>query len=158
LGEVPQGRRRRLRVGCLLKFKSPGGRYGVKREEVDGRKFDSRWEAAYYRHLKLQEIAGRVKIIECQPKVYLTDARILMKPDFLILDLKTGLQHYVDVKGIRTPVFQLKRRLWACYGPLKLVLVKKKGKHFEVIEEILTKVPRPSIPECSCTSSKTSSA
>jgi hypothetical protein len=116
--------------------KRPGGRYGVKREEVDGRKFDSRWEAAYYRHLLLEEAAGRVKLLELQPKIYLTDARILMKPDFLVLDLKSGQQHYVDVKGVRTPVFQLKCRLWAAYGPLKLVLVKKKGQGFEVIKEI----------------------
>ena len=125
------------------------GRYGVKREEVDGRKFDSRWEAAYYRHLKLQQIAQRILILSCQPKVYLTDARVLYKPDFHVRDLKTGEEYWVDVKGVRTPVFQLKRRLWKAYGPGKLVLVKKKGAGFEVIEEITP--ARPAIQGQICT-------
>lgn len=117
-------------------IRSPGGRYGVKRSEVDGRKFDSRWEAARYRELQLMEAAGHIKLLELQPKFYLTDARILYKADFLILDLKTGEKYAEDVKGIRTPVFQLKMRLWRHYGLLKLVLIKKKGASFEVIEEV----------------------
>lgn len=86
---------------------------------IDGIKFDSQLEAAYY--LELQRL--KVKIIEFQPKVRLTDANILYKPDFLIVE--DGQKVYIDVKGMQTPVFNIKKRLWKSYGPGRLILVKK---------------------------------
>ena len=67
------------------------------------------------------ERGGQVKIIELQPKVNMTKAKILYKPDFLIeVD---GHQYYVDVKGHATPTFNLKARLWKQYGPGPLWVV-----------------------------------
>ncbi len=41
-----------------------------------------------------------------------------------------------DVKGVETAKFKKDKRLWKEYGPIRLTLVKRKGKHwkFEHIE------------------------
>jgi len=101
---------------------------------IDGIKFDSKAEAEYYLHLLKLEQIGDIKIIALQPKVYLTESRILYKPDFLIEE--NGKQVYIDVKGMITPVFALKKRLWVQYGAGLLRLVKG----FKTIDEVLTKV------------------
>lgn len=97
------------------------GKYGAKKTTVDGITFDSKSEANYYIQACVLQKAGHLKILELQPKVYLTKAKILMKPDFLIeID---GMKIYVDVKGKPTPGFQLKARLWKHYGPGTLWVV-----------------------------------
>ena len=115
-------------------------KYKSQKHEIDGIKFDSKAEANYYMQLKLQEKAQRkpiIKILEIQPKVYMTDAKILYKPDFLISE--DGVEIYIDVKGFRTPVFNLKARLWKYYGKGNLRLVKQvKGGTFAVDKEIIT--------------------
>ena len=93
-------------------------KYGAKKTVVDGIKFDSKTEAEYFSQ-------NKPLIKELQPKIYLTKARILYKPDFL---LKSG--EYVDVKGFETPVFKLKKKLWKFYGAGKLLIIKKKGRSF----------------------------
>jgi len=103
-------------------------KYGAKRTTIDGIKFDSMGEAAYYEDLKLQEALNLIKIIELQPKIYLTDARILYKPDFLIEEM--GKFIYIDFKGVETPVFKLKAKLWMHYGPGPLRIIVKWGKKF----------------------------
>lgn len=97
-------------------------KYGNKKTIVDGINFDSKAEARYYTELKLREQAGEIEIIEIQPKVYLTDARILYKPDFLIRETQ-GPKVWIDVKGFETPVFKIKKKLWAHYGPGRLDIV-----------------------------------
>ena len=100
---------------------------------VDGIKFDSKAEAEYYIHLLNLQKIGDVKIIALQPKVYLTEARILYKPDFLIEE--NGRSVYIDVKGYRHPVFQIKKRLWVHYGQGVLRIIRN-GK---TEEEIVTR-------------------
>ena len=100
---------------------------------VDGIKFDSKAEAEYYIHLLNLQKIGDVKIIALQPRVYLTEARILYKPDFLIVE--NGKPVYIDVKGFITPVFAIKKRLWVQYGVGLLRLVKG----FRTIDEVISK-------------------
>lgn len=99
-------------------FEKSGLKYKNVKVEIDGIKFDSKAEGNFYLYLKGQKI----KIIELQPKVYLTEARILYKPDFLIEE--NGKPIYVDYKGFQTAVFKIKIRLWAKYGPGELRLIK----------------------------------
>lgn len=103
-------------------------KYNAVKTVVDGIKFDSKMEAKYYEKLK----ADGVKILDTQPKVYLTKARILYKVDFLIEE--DGVPVWVEVKGQALPVFKLKKRLWKHYGPGKLIIVYAK-KIEEVISE-----------------------
>lgn len=98
-------------------------KYGARKVEIDGLKFDSTAEGEYYQELKLLQRAGEIKLIETQPKVYLTAARILYKPDFLIEH--EGDHVWIDVKGFQTRDFNLKLRLWNHYGPGELWIVKK---------------------------------
>jgi len=106
-------------------FYRGGSKYRAKKTTIDGIKFDSKSEAGFYQKIKN---SARFDILEMQPKVYLTDARILYKPDFLVLDKRTSEKFYVDVKGMRTAVFAIKARLWRFYGILPLkIFVQKKG-------------------------------
>jgi len=109
-------------------------KYKAVKVKVDGIKFDSKGEAEYYKHLLNQEKKGVLKILELQPKTYLTESRILYKPDFLIL--RDDREIYIDFKGIETPVFKLKKKLWKNYGLGILWLVKKSKLYFEVYEQI----------------------
>lgn len=106
-------------------------KYNSVKTVIDGIKFDSRAEANYYLSLRLSESANLLKIVELQPKVYLTDARILYKPDFLIE--RNGEMVYIDVKGMKTAVFAIKKRLWVYYGAGMLEIVKK-GKKTEIVK------------------------
>jgi predicted nuclease of restriction endonuclease-like RecB superfamily len=105
-------------------------KYKAIKTVIDGVKFDSKGEAEYYLHL----IATGVNVLQLQPKIYLTDARILYKPDFLIKE--NGVLIYVDYKGMETPVFKIKKRLWKKYIDAPLRIVKKSGKNFKIVEEI----------------------
>ena len=110
-------------------------KYSAKRTVFDGLLFDSKMEAEYYKLLLILERAKELKILELQPKVYLTKANILYKPDFLIE--QNNEQIWIDVKGFHTPVFKLKKKLWKYYGPGKLQLIDKTRNGFEVSEEII---------------------
>ena len=107
-------------------------KYNNKKTIINGIKFDSLAEADYYLYLK----SSSIEIIEMQPKVYLTEAKILYKPDFLIKE--NGKLIYIDVKGVVTPVFAIKRRLWHRYGQGLLREIKKVGKNFIISKETLT--------------------
>ena len=104
-------------------------KYKNKKTIIDGIKFDSKAEGEYYEFLRDNK---QYEIIELQPKIYLTEARILYKPDFLVE--KNGEQYYVDVKGVRTSVFNLKCRLWKFYAKGNLHIVKKRGRLFETTD------------------------
>lgn len=116
------------------KFSNTKSKYRNEKTTVDGIEFDSKAEAECYHMLRLMERAGQTKIIELQPKVYLTDARILYIADFLIEE--NGQRIYIDVKGHRTKDFNLKFRLWRHYGVGTLRLVKKGKFGFDKVDEV----------------------
>ena len=86
--------------------------------EVDGIRFASKAEAALYVYLKATLFPSRIAL---QPKIYLTRAKILYKPDFEC----DGV--YYEMKGFATPSFNLKKRLWTYYGAGNLHIFKMKG-------------------------------
>ena len=102
--------------------------------------YASKAEAAYAHELILRACAGDVVDIEEQPRVSLV-AGITMVPDFTFREfIKEPPQFWhwvwVDVKGVETPVFRLKCKLWAVFGPGLLRIVKAKGRSFYVDREI----------------------
>lgn len=111
----------------------PRNKYGAVKKTVDGITFDSTLEADFYIYIKQMPI----KILELQPRIYLTKAKILYKPDFLLED--NGHRYYVDVKGMETPVFKIKKRLWKAYIKNELHIVKRSGKRFKTSEIINVK-------------------
>lgn len=92
--------------------------------EVEGRKFASRREAKRYSELRLLERVKAIGDLECQPvfplcvvKVYKNgwpiEIAIVAKyiADFQYTNLKTGEIVVEDVKGFKTPVYALKKKL-----------------------------------------------
>jgi hypothetical protein len=98
------------------------GKYGNKKTMVNGHKFDSILESEVYIYL----LADKTEVLDFQPKVHMSEAGILYKPDFRCR--KNGKVFYVEAKGFETAVWKLKKRLWMSYGPSDLHVYKSNGK------------------------------
>lgn len=101
-------------------------KYHNKKTTVNGITFDSRLEAARYQELLVLERGGFISALSCQPKFLLQDGfeydgkkerAIYYIADFQYLDNDTADWVVEDVKGKRTEVYKLKRKLFlAKYG------------------------------------------
>lgn len=95
-------------------------KYRAQKTTVDGITFDSKKEAKRYGSLKMLERAKVIKNIELQPSypININGIKIaIYKADFRYWH--NDLQHTTveDVKGVRTPVYRLKKKLVeAIYG------------------------------------------
>lgn len=93
-------------------------KYGNRITEVDGIAFDSRAEARRYGELKLLERGGAIGGLRVQVPypVVVNGIRICKYiADFVYVE--AGAEIVEDVKGYRTAVYRLKKRLVeACYG------------------------------------------
>ena len=108
-------------------------KYKAKKVIVDGITFDSKKEARRYQELKLMERAGVIKGLVLQPCFLLqdkfkykdkTERKIKYIADFKYLDTRTGKTVVEDVKGYKTDVYKLKRKLF----------LKRYGDKFEFLE------------------------
>jgi hypothetical protein len=112
-------------------------KYHAKKKTVGDITFDSILEADLFGHLMLLSHAGEISLVERQPKVYLTTARILYKPDFSAIEVRSGERIWFEAKGFETAVWRLKLRLWkAGYGPGRLRIYKRAGRGIEMTNEI----------------------
>ena len=89
-------------------------KYGAKRTEFKGRMFDSRAEQQRAIQLEMLTMAGDVRDVEYQPSFDLvvngaTVGRYVA--DFRYVDVATGRTVVEDVKGVKTPVYRLKKKL-----------------------------------------------
>lgn len=102
-------------------------KYGAKRTLVDGIAFDSKAEASYYGSLKMRAKAGEVENIELQRSFDLIVNGVKIaryRADFVFWDVPLRRRRIIDVKGVETPAFKLKRKLMkACHG-LEIEVVK----------------------------------
>jgi hypothetical protein len=93
-------------------------KYGAIKTTVDGIKFDSKKEAARYSQIKLLVKAGVITNLELQPRYDLTingQKCGFYKADFRYF--RDGKEVVEDVKGMKTPVYNLKKKLIkAIYG------------------------------------------
>lgn len=112
-------------------------KYKNVRTKIDGYNFSSRLEANTY--LLLKEDPD-IEITHCQIQIYLTDAKILYKPDFRIRYKKTDEEAYVEAKGFQTASWRIKRRLWKFYGPAPLLIYMGKGSGLFLAETIVPKL------------------
>lgn len=92
-----------------------GNKYGARKTVLDGITFDSRAEANYYAKLKLRERAGEVGGVELQPRFKLLGPKgeliCTYIADFAFWDHHEDRFRVVDVKGVETAVFKLKRKM-----------------------------------------------
>lgn len=93
-------------------------KYRNKKTEVDGILFDSQREARRYRELKMLERIGELTDLELQPSfpIEVSGVKICTyKADFRFKHF--GKEVVEDAKGVKTPVYRLKKKLVkACYG------------------------------------------
>lgn len=109
-------------------------KYRNRKVTIDGRTFDSMAEAAYYQELKLRLKAGDIKGFACQPKIELipgfTKHGRKIRPMTYIADFEIthndGSIEYIDVKGVETETFKLKRKLFDfLYREERLTIVRR---------------------------------
>lgn len=97
-------------------------KYKSRQTILDGHKFDSAAEARYYSHLKLLQRAGKIREFILQPRYVLLDGYrhpqtgkkiqgVTYKADFLVT-LLDGTQEVIDVKGVRTEAFKIKKKMF----------------------------------------------
>lgn len=93
---------------------------------VDGITFDSKAEARYYSFLKYRQGGGKLFNLRLQvPYVFTIECKKIFtyKADFQYTD-KEGKEHVVDVKGVETPVFRLKKKLIEAQYGIEIEVVK----------------------------------
>jgi Protein of unknown function (DUF1064) len=100
----------------------PRNKYKAVRKEVDGHVFDSKAEAWHYLSLKLQVRMGEIEHLVLQPtfRICLNGVHICdYRADFSYY--RNGAFVVEDVKGVRTPVYQLKKKLIEALSPIRIV-------------------------------------
>lgn len=104
----------------LLPEKKPN-KYRAQKVTIDGHVFDSIKEAQFYQDLKLRLQAGEIVAFELQPTFILQEGFVnkdgkKRRPITYTADFKivypNGEIEIVDVKGYKTKVFMLKRKLF----------------------------------------------
>ena len=108
-------------------------KYKAKKVIVDGITFDSKKEARRYQELKLLERAGVIKDLSLQPNFLLqdkfkykgkTERKIEYIADFQYYIIKDKKWVIEDVKGFKTDVYKLKKKLF----------LKKYGEDYDFVE------------------------
>lgn len=108
-------------------------KYNNKKTEIDGITFDSKKEAEYYSMLKILKQAEEIKDFGLQPRYELQPKfskngkkyrAITYIADFVIVN-NDGTTEVVDVKGVETQVFKIKKKMFEYqYPDLSLKIVK----------------------------------
>lgn len=95
-------------------------KYNAKKVTIDGIEFASGKEGKRYGDLKLLVRAGEITSLDMQPRFdfELNDIFIgFYKADFRYYDHKTKAWVIEDVKGVKTDVYCLKKKMmWAFHG------------------------------------------
>ena len=96
-------------------------KYNAKPTVVDGIRFDSQKEARYYSELKLRQQAGEILFFLRQVPIHLPGGTKL------VIDFQEfhsdGTVHFVDVKGVMTDVFKIKKREVETQYPFEVEIV-----------------------------------
>lgn len=96
-------------------------KYHNKKVKYDGYTFDSIREKNYYIKLKLLEKSGKIKELELQKEFELqpsfklnnkTSRKITYRADFTYKTTEDDKLHVIDVKGFKTDVYKLKKKLF----------------------------------------------
>lgn len=113
-------------------------KYGNKKIEADGHKFDSKLEHKYYQELLIRKRSGDIRDFTLQPRYELQPKykkptefggvkRVVRKieyvADFNILHNDYSVE-VVDIKGAVTDVFALKRKMFEYKYTVKLSVLK----------------------------------
>lgn len=106
-------------------------KYGSKKVTIDDITFDSKIEAKYYEQVKWLEANKQILFYRLQPRFLLQEAfkkndksfrKIEYVADFEIHHLDGSIE-VIDVKGMETEAFKIKRKLFEKKYPHKLSLI-----------------------------------
>lgn len=89
-------------------------KYGAKKTVVDGITFDSKKEAIRYQELKILLRTGVIEQLKLQPRFDFIINGVkcgFYKADFQYWDVRIKKLITEDVKGMKTPVYRLKKKL-----------------------------------------------
>ena len=96
-------------------------KYNSNKMVVDRIIFDSKKEAMYYLHLRTLLKQGKIKDLELQKEYILRDKfkingktqrKISYKADFTYFSVEDNKLHVVDVKGFKTEIYKLKKKMF----------------------------------------------
>lgn len=105
------------------KLKPKKSKYKAKKTEFQGIKFDSLKECARYKNLLILKKAGNVVKIELQPRYDIIVNGIFCgfyKADFKVY-YSDGRIDVEDVKGMRTTVYSLKKKIIEALYSIKII-------------------------------------
>ena len=100
-------------------------KYRSKKTIVDGKKFDSKKEATRFKELCLLQTQGLIKDVQLQVKFELIpkqkdERACFYVADFVYTDCETGQMVVEDVKGMRTDVYKIKRKLMLYFHGIQI--------------------------------------
>lgn len=98
-------------------------KYSAIKTEVDGYIFHSRKEAARYQELKFLEMAGEISDLNMQEKYPCeVNGKLICTyyADFEYITTADMMRHTEDVKGYKTDVYQLKKKLVEAIYKIKI--------------------------------------
>ena len=100
-------------------------KYRNVKTEIDGIKFDSKKEAAYYSKLKLLKLSGEVIDFQMQVRYDFKYNGILLcfyKADFVVQWKVSGTK-VIDVKGRKLPMYNLKKKMMLAFHGINVIEV-----------------------------------
>lgn len=99
-------------------------KYKAKRTEANGRSFPSKLEAAVFSIYEAMQKVGEIYDLKQYSTVHLSEAKIAWKIDGSFRIAETGELEYFEAKGVETPDYLIKLKLYKHYGPAKLSIWK----------------------------------
>jgi len=110
-----------IRKQAEAKLENEKSKFSSVKTTVDGHVFDSKKEASYYAELKLREQFGEIRDLKLQPRYVLQEGfyynkihfrKIEYVADFKCFDVQKNQRVVADVKGYKTDVYKLKKKLF----------------------------------------------
>ncbi|MDH5572897.1 MAG: DUF1064 domain-containing protein [Gammaproteobacteria bacterium] len=111
-----------------LTAKPKASKYKNVKVKIDGITFDSRAESEYYLFLKAMQAAGEISHFMMQVP-FILDGGVRYRLDFMVV-LICGDIDYVDIKGMETEMFKLKKKQVEARYPIKIRCLYKTIKGF----------------------------
>ena len=99
-------------------------KYGAQPTTIDNIRFASKREAYRYQNLKLLQEANEIEALQLQFPFEIKINGILVCryiADFCYTDRTTGEAIVEDVKGVRTPLYKLKRKLMSAVHGIEIL-------------------------------------
>lgn len=115
-----RGAVRVINIGGVKKMTWKGVRhkFNAIRTECDGISFSSKREAKTYEQIKLRKSAGEVLFFLRQVPLHLAGG-VKYVVDFLLFNVD-GSCHFVDSKGMRTPLYIAKKKMVEATYPITI--------------------------------------